>query len=570
MLRPMGLAVIAAMALTGAANLPRGVAPVVGDSLELFVASTTDMHGWMRGWDYFANRPDTTRGLSRVVTIVDSLRRAQPDRVIFVDAGDNLQGAPLATVAVRDSALPNPIIAAMNAARYDAAAIGNHEFNHGLPYLRRAIEQASFPLLAANAYAPDGRHAFAAWRMLTRGGIRVAIVGATTPGSMIWDRDKLAGRVDVRDIAPSVRNAVAEARRQGAVVVVVVMHSGLAESSSYDTVATGLPSENVAARVAREVPGIDVVVFGHTHRELADSVIGSTLLTQPRNWAASVSIARLVLTRPSPGGPWTVVSRGARIVHARGHTEDSAIVAVTQSAHERTVAYVTAPLGATPLAWRADSARVMDTPIADFVLEVERRTAGADLASGAVFSLNADFGPGAITMADIAELYPYDNNVLRAVRISGRQLRDYLEFSARYFRAADQHPDDMIDPSVPGFNFDIVQGVDYTIDISRPIGSRITNLSRGGRPVVDTDTFTMALNDYRQSGGGGYAMLRGAPVVYDQQQVIRQLLVDEVRRKGILRPEDYFKPNWRLAPDSLVGPTYRSMRRLPFDRPRTP
>src|SRR5258705_7446622 len=224
MLRPMGVAVIGIVALSGAAVGPFRVAPAAPDSLELLVASTTDMHGWMRGWDYFANRPDTARGLSRVVTIVDSLRRAYPDRVVFVDAGDNLQGAPLTTVAVRDSSRPNPIIAAMNAAGYDAAVIGNHEFNHRLPYLPRALAQTRFPMLAANAYGPDGKHAFAAWRMLTRAGVRVAIVGATTPSSMIWDRDKLLGRLEVRDIVPSVRDLVTEAREQGADVIVVVLH----------------------------------------------------------------------------------------------------------------------------------------------------------------------------------------------------------------------------------------------------------------------------------------------------------------------------------------------------------
>jgi 2',3'-cyclic-nucleotide 2'-phosphodiesterase/3'-nucleotidase len=172
-------------------------------------------------------------------------------------------------------------------------------------------------------------------------------------------------------------------------------------------------------------------------------------------------------------------------------------------------------------------------------------------------------------MADVAELYPYDNNVLRVVRISGRQLRDYLEHSARYFRQSPPR-DSLIDPRVPGFNFDIVSGVEYVIDISRPIGSRITTLARGGRRVADTDTFTLAVNDYRQSGGGGYAMLRGAPVVQDRQQSIRQLLIDEIRRRGTLRHEEYFTQTWRLAPDSLVGAAYRAMRRLPYDRPRGP
>ena len=559
-----GIVCLAACARPGAGAAPMPTARQ-GDTLDLYVASTTDVHGWLRGWDYFANAPDTTRGLSRLATIVDSLRDAHPDRVLLVDAGDLLQGTPITSVALRDSLAANPVIAAMNAMRYDAAAIGNHEFNYGLGYLDRAMAQGRFPFLAANAYKPDGRHAYTPWVMLARGGARVAVVGGTTPGSMIWDRDKLRGRVELRDIVPGVREAVAEARAQGADVVVVLLHSGLDERSSYDTVATGLPSENVSARVAREVPGVDLVVFGHTHKELPDTTIGSTLLSQPRNWAGSLSVARIRLVHDA--SRWRVTQRGARVIRARGHAESGAVLAATAGAHAQSVAYVTAPIGSTPVAWRSDSARVMDTPIIDFILEVERRASGADLASVAAFNLNADFGPGPITIADMAELYPYENNVLRAVRISGRQLREYLEFSARYFRATGAR-DSLIDPTIPGFNYDIVAGVDYVLDLSRPIGSRVTALTRDGRPVADTDSFTLALHDYRQQGGGGYAMLQGAPVVYDQQQVIRQLLIDEVRRRGVLRPEDYFTRNWRLAPDTLVDAAYRAMRRLPFDRPR--
>lgn len=547
----------------------RGAAPPVpggqADTTTLVIAGTTDVHAWLRGWDYFANAPDSARGLARAATIVDSLRAAHPGRVLLVDAGDDLQGSPLANVALRDTTLPNPIAAAMNAMRYDAATIGNHEFNYGLGYLDRFIAQARFPLLAANVYTAGGRPAYTPWVMTRPQGIPVAIVGGTTPGAMVWDADKLRGRVEVRDIVPSVRAAVAEARAAGAAAVVVVLHSGLEGASSYDTAATGLASENVTARVAREVAGIDLIVFGHSHRELGDSTIGGTLVTQPRNWAGSVSVATLTLART--GGAWRVVARRAAVIPSRGRAEHPAVVAAVDEAHRRTVAYVSAPIARTAVAWSADSARVKDVPITDLVLEVMRRVSGADLASTAAFNLNTAFGPGAVTRAAIAQLYPYDNNVLRAVRISGRQLREYLEYSARYFRE-NGRGDSLVDPRVPGFNFDIVAGVDYVIDISRPIGSRITRLERGGRAVMPTDSFTLALNDYRHAGGGGYAMLRGAPLVYDRQEVIRELIMDEVRRRGELRPEDFWTPNWRLAPDSLVGPAYRSMRQQPFDRPR--
>lgn len=535
------------------------------DTVTIVVAATTDVHGALRGWDYAADAPDSTRGLTRVATILDSLRAADAGRVVLVDAGDLLQGTAIASIAVRDSLGPNPIIAAMNALRYDAAAVGNHEFNYGLPYLERAVSQAAFPFLAANAFRPDGSPAFRPWVMLERAGIRIAIVGGTTPGSMIWDRDKLTGRVEVRDILPGVRAAVRDARSRGADAVVVVLHSGLDGPSSYDTVDTGVPSENVSARVAREIPGIDLIVFGHSHRELADTTIAGAMLMQPRNGAASVAVARLTLVRGVEGH--RVAAKRGLLVRARGHAEQPAMLAATDAAHRRATAFVRQPLGTTAVRWRADSARVKDTPILDFILEVQRRVAGTDLASTSAFNLNAEFGPGPVTMADVAELYPYENNRLRAVRITGRQLRDYLEFSARYYRA-NAPPDSLVDPAIPGFNFDIVSGVDYVIDLTRPIGSRVTSLSRQGKSVTDGDSFTLALNDYRQSGGGGYAMLQGAPLLYDGQQSIRDLLVAEIRRAGILDPAQYFRRNWRLAPDSLEGAAWRSMRRLPYDRPR--
>jgi 2',3'-cyclic-nucleotide 2'-phosphodiesterase (5'-nucleotidase family) len=493
------------------------------------------------------------------------VRSANPDRVVLVDAGDDLQGTAITSIALRDSSQPNPIVQAMNGLRYDAAVIGNHEFNYGLAYLNRAVAQATFPMLAANVYRPNGDRPYLASTVVSRAGARIAIIGATTPGSMIWDRDKLLGRVEVRDILPTVRASVSDARAGGADVVVVVLHSGLDGPSSYDTIATGVASENVSARVAREVPGIDVVVFGHSHRELSDSAINGVLVQQPRNFAGSVSIATLALARERGG--FRVVGKRGQVVRARGHAEQEAMLTLTENAHERARTHVSEALGTTPVAWRADSARVMDTPIVDFVLEVQRRVARTDLASTSAFNLNAELGPGPITRADIAALYPYENNRLRAVRITGAQLRDYLEFSARYFRAGAPR-DSLIDPSIPGFNFDIVSGVEYVIDITKPIGARLTQLTRNGQPVRDADTFTMALNDYRQSGGGGYAMLQGAPVVYDEGRLIRELLIDEVRRAGTLRPGDYFQRNWRIAPDSMAGAAYRSMRRLPYDRPR--
>jgi 2',3'-cyclic-nucleotide 2'-phosphodiesterase (5'-nucleotidase family) len=525
------------------AQIPQPVAPV-----DLVVATTTDVHGRITAWDYYANRSEAIRGLTRAATIVDSVRAANPGRVILLDAGDLLQGNPLAYVAAkvsRDRA--NPIIAAMNAMQYDAAAIGNHEYNYGVPYLDSAVRQAKFPFLSANTYRvdPAGVHAYPPWTIVERAGIKVGIVGATTPGVMLWDAENVRGRVRLGDIVPAVRDAAQEARRAGADIIIVTVHSGLNEPSSYDTVTTGVPSENVAARIASEVPGIDLVLYGHSHKEVRGSTIGKTLLIQPKNWATSVDVAHLVVSRVD--GAWRVTERRSDLVQAAVHAESPAVLAATDAIHRETVAYVTTPIGSTTERWTADSARLKDTPLIDFMLETERKAAGSDLASTAAFSTEAAMGPGPITIAQVAQLYPYDNT-LRAVRITGKQLRDYLEFSSRYYKTIASPTSPLeTEPDIPGYNFDIVSGVDYAIDVSKPVGLRVIKLEYKGVPVRDSDTFTMALNNYRQTGGGGYAMLNGAPVVYDKQQEIRQLLIDEVKRRGTIRQADYFTQNWTLV-----------------------
>ena len=542
-LRAVTLTMLALACAVPPAQLPRST-----DSVDLVIATTTDVHGRLRAWDYYANQVETVRGLTRAATIVDSVRAANPGRVILLDGGDLLQGNPLAYVAARGSRdRANPIVAAMNAMHYDAVAIGNHEYNYGVPYLDSAVRQASFPFLSANTYRinPAGSRAYRPWTIIERAGVRIGIVGATTPGVAVWDAENIRGRLRFGDIVPSVRDAVREARDAGADVVLVTVHSGLNEPSSYDTVTTGVPSENVAARIASEVPGVDFVIYGHSHKEVRGMEIGPTLLVQPKNWATSVNAAHLTVTRA--GGKWSVTSKRSDLVQAAGHAENPAVLAATDAVHRETVAYVTTPIGSTPERWSADSARLKDSPLIDFILETERKAAGSDLASTAAFSTDLTMGPGAITIAQVAQLYPYDNS-LRAVRITGKQLRDYLEVSSRYFRTPASPTSSLeTDPQIPGYNFDIVSGVDYAIDVSRLIGSRITRLDYKGMPVRDTDSFTMALNNYRQTGGGGYAMLSGAPVVYDKQQEIRQLLIDEVKSRAVIRQSDYFTPNWRIV-----------------------
>jgi 2',3'-cyclic-nucleotide 2'-phosphodiesterase/3'-nucleotidase/5'-nucleotidase len=520
----------------------------------LVVLGTTDTHGWLLPHDYFTGKP-TENGLTLLAPLIDSIRAANEGRTLLLDSGDLLQGTPLDLVYAKlQPGETHPVAAAMNALGYDASAIGNHEFNYGIEHLNRVTEQAKFPFVAANVFrAGTDEHAYRPYLIVERtvGGepVRIGITGVTPPGVAIWDRDNVKGRLDFRDIVASVRPVVAEMRRQGADLVIVAAHSGL-EGSSYDPAVTGVPIENAAAAMAREIPGIDLILMGHTHRELADTTIAGTLVMQAKNWATSLAVAELRLAR-APGGEWKVVSKHGSLLRPAPGRASPALSAVLAAADARTKEYVSRTIGTSTAEWSSRASRVEDTPIMDLINEVQRKAAGADLSGAAAFSLTSRFPKGPVTVANVAGLYIYDNT-LKALRISGAQLRQYLERSAEYYlpcpaaRCAR-----LVNPEVPGYNFDVVSGVDYALDLTRPAGERVVKLERKGKAVAPTDSFTIALNNYRASGSGGFSMFAGAPVVYDRGESIRDLLIAEVRRRGTVDPADFFHRNWEIEPASL-------------------
>lgn len=534
-------------------------------SLKLVIAATTDSHGRVRGWDYYTNSVDPMRGLTRVGTILDSLRAANPEQVVLVDAGDWLQGNPLTSAAnLAGSAKVHPVVAAMNALKYDAVVIGNHEFNFGVPFLDAVVKQARFPMLGGNVRDASGKSHFASTTSFVRNGVKVAVIGATTPGSMVWDRENLAAaKMTVTDIVPAVRKAVSDARTAGAEVVIVVLHSGLGGPSNYDAVNVDGAEENVAGRIPKEVPGVDVVVYGHSHSELIDSTVNRTLLMQPRNWAQTVGVATLSLEKN--GTKWAVTAAKGQSIQASGHVESKAVMVATEEGHQAAVKWANATIGKTTVAWRSDSARVQDSPIIDFVAEVMRREAKTDLAATTAFSLETKLAPGPITMAQLSQLYPYDNQ-LTAVRITGAQLREFLEHSAKQYRTLNADGSaptgGVVDNSIAGYNYEMLSGADYVIDLRKPIGSRITSLTFRGNPIKDTDTFTLALNNYHQNGAGGYTMLARLPVVYRKESDIRSLLIAELQRAGSLEPATYATQNWRIEPASAVAMAYAQQNRV--------
>ncbi|HEX6751457.1 MAG TPA: 5'-nucleotidase C-terminal domain-containing protein [Longimicrobium sp.] len=550
----------AAALLLLAACTPAVQAPPAGSAQTqaggtLVLMGTTDLHGWLLPYDYYTGKR-TNNSLASLVPMIDSVRAANPGRTVLVESGDLLQGNPLDFVYSRlQAGETHPLVAAMNLVGYDAAAIGNHEFNYGIPHLETAVAQARFPWLSANVFrAGTEAHAFRPYAFVERtvGGrrVKIGITSVTPPGVAIWDRDNVRGRLDFRDMVASVRPVVARMRAEGADLVLVAAHSGL-EGSSYDTATTHVPAENAAAAMAHEVLGIDVIFMGHTHREVADTTINGVLVLQAKNWGASLAVATLRL-ETGADGRWRIASRRGEILRPVEGRTDARLEAALATAHERTRAYVARQIGVSSDEWTSQMARTRDMPITDLINEVEMRVTGADLASTAAFTLTSRIPRGPVTVADVAGLYVYDNT-LKAIRISGAQLRAYLEKSAEYYLPCPAARCERVtNPAVPGYNFDVVSGVDYTLDLTQPIGRRVVRLERNGRAVAAADSFTLALNNYRASGSGGFSMLIGASVVYDRGESIRDLLIAEIQRRGRISPADVFRKNWEIIPAALA------------------
>src|SRR5918911_3082848 len=274
------------------------------------IISTTDLHGNIYPLDYYTNKPDA-RGLAKAATIIKQIRKENP-AALLLDSGDTIQGTPLEYVHnKRNNAPPDPMMLAMNALRYDAMAVGNHEYNFGLDVLEKARHEAEFPWLSANTYrAGTSEIAYQPYIIKEVGGVRVGVLGLTTPGIPNWEnRENYAG-LEFRDPVGEARRWVAVLRDKERVdLVVVAMHMGLEADLRTGEVTPGqVEHENEAIRIAEEVPGIDVILMGHTHREVPAVVINGVLLTQANRWASHVARVDIYLEHDAKGR-WRVAAK---------------------------------------------------------------------------------------------------------------------------------------------------------------------------------------------------------------------------------------------------------------------
>ena len=543
------------------------------------ILGTTDLHSHVFDWDYYLDKAysdskGNSVGVARVATLIKQQRKAKGEgHVLLVDAGDIIQGTSLGYYFARvdpiTSGSKHPMATAMNHMRYDAAALGNHEFNYGIDTLRKFEQQCHFPLLGANALdAKTLRPAFAPYtvkkiRVPGAPDIKVGILGLTNPGIALWDKDNVSGKMVFPGLVEQAKKYVPRLRALGCDVVFLTDHSGLDGSSSYGD---ELPYvENASNLVAEQVPGIDAILVGHTHVEIPSYTVKNeetgddVLLSEPYCWGYRLSVFdfELELVR----GQWKITSKTAQTLNPNTVDEDPEIKKLLEADHELVVKYVNTSVGTCTEDLSAAESCWKDVPIMDFIQQVQMDSVKAGLSTAdaalplisvaAPFSRTADIPKGSVTIKDIAGLYIYDNT-LYGKKLTGAQLKDYLEYAAKYYHQvpAGTKVDTTTLTNANSFwdyMYDVAAGVSYDIDIAQAEGSRIKNLTYNGTSVTDDQVFVVAVNNYRANGGSGYPHIASAETVYSATDQVRDLMIAYVTAKGALDPADFAAVNWKLT-----------------------
>lgn len=584
--------------------------PVQPHQVHLRILETTDLHVHVTPYDYYTDRPDPSVGLAQSGTLIDQLRRVSPNNLLF-DNGDFLQGNPMGDyIAYARGMWPgltHPVIDAMNTLGYDGAALGNHEFNYGIDFLLQSLSGANFPSVCANLVlsqsdCPRGD------RLLTRpyllldrllkdqSGmthlIHIGVIGLLPPQVAIWDHKHLHGRAVTRDILTSARAWLPEMREAGADLVIVLAHTGIGAVDAVDGM------ENAAVPLAR-IDGIDVLLTGHTHQvfpsaqfrpsPVIDPVAG-TIWGKPAVmagfWGSHVGVVDLVLERATVG--WRIAQsashaepisdtfplRAPRALVA-GRPETLAAVA---KLHAETQSYVRRPVGHSAIPLSTYFSQVTDTPAVRMVAEAQARAVQRALAGGpwadlpllsAAAPLKAGGRTGALHFTDvpagdlairhIADLYVFPN-VVRALRVSGADLILWLERAAGQFnRIAPGAADAMLlNPDCPSYNFDLIWGVSFQIDLTvpsrfdpagnltEPDAHRIRNLTLNGRPIDRDADHIIATNDYRANGGGAFPGAGADRVIHETTLRNRDALLDLIRNEAA--PSCLPAGTWSFAP----------------------
>jgi len=594
-------------------------------TVDLRILETTDLHSNMMDFDYYKDTPTEKFGLVRTATLIHAARQ-QVKNSVLVDNGDIIQGSPLgdymAAKGLKAGEI-HPVYKALNTLDYSVGNLGNHEFNYGLPYLKKALAGARFPYVNANVIdVKTGKPLFTPYlikstRVVDRDGkaqtVKIGYIGFVPPQIMVWDKANLQGKVRVDDITETARRYVPEMRAQGADIIVAIPHSGLS-SEPYHAMA-----ENSVYYLS-QVEGINAIMFGHAHAvfpgsdfasikgaDVAQGTLNGIPAVMPGMWGDHLGVVDLVLNNDS--GRWQVSSGKAEarpIFDAAAKkslaAEDPALVTLLADDHRATREFVGKPIGKSADVMYSYLSLVQDDPTVQIVNNAQRAyvehfiQGDPDLGGLPVLSAAAPFKAGGrkndpasyvevekgpLTFRNAADLYLYPNTLV-VMKISGAQVKEWLECSAGQFNQIDPHSSktqSLINWDFRTYNFDVIDGVSYQIDITQPArydaecqlihpqASRIRQLSWQGKPIDPQATFLVATNNYRAYGGkfagtGDKYIAFASPD--ENRSVVAAYISAETKKQGEVRPQA--DNNWLLAPISSSTPLDIRFETAPGDK----
>ncbi|OAT20105.1 2',3'-cyclic-nucleotide 2'-phosphodiesterase [Buttiauxella gaviniae ATCC 51604] len=573
-------------------------------TVDLRILETSDLHSNMMDFDYYKDTPTEKFGLVRTASLINAARGETVNSVL-VDNGDLIQGSPLgdymAAKGLKKGDI-HPVYKALNTLDYAVGNLGNHEFNYGLDYLHMALSGAKFPYVNANIIdAKTNKPLFTPYVIKEtvvkdKDGkeqtLRIGYIGFVPPQIMTWDKTNLEGKVTVKDITETARQYVPEMRKLGADLVVVIAHSGLS-SDPYHAMA-----ENSVYYLS-EVPGVDAILFGHAHAvfpgkdfanikgvDLEKGTLNGIPAVMPGMWGDHLGVVDLVLNNDS--GAWKVTSSKAEarpiydsVAKKALVPEDAKLVEVMKHDHDATREFVSKPIGKSSDNMYSYLALVQDDPTVQVVNNaqlayVEKYIQGdPDLANLPVLSAAAPFKVGGrkndpasfvevekgqLTFRNAADLYLYPNTLV-VVKATGKEVKEWLECSAGQFNQIDVNstkPQSLINwDGFRTYNFDVIDGVDYQIDVSQPArydgecqmvnpkAERIKGLTFKGKPVDPNATFLVATNNYR-AYGGKFAGTGDSHIAFASPDENRSVLANWITASKEIHPAA--DNNWRLAP----------------------
>jgi 2',3'-cyclic-nucleotide 2'-phosphodiesterase (5'-nucleotidase family) len=528
------------------------LSPARAEEARVVLLHTTDLHGALTPWDYLEDRP-AVRGLTKIASLVRTIR-AEGAPTLLLDAGDCIQGGIEYGRPGRPE--PDPMMAAMNRMGYDAMAIGNHEFDFGLAELEQARKTATFPWLAANIVrAADGQPAFGTSWIGAPGGVRVGVVGITTPAIPFLADTGNASGLRILPPVEAARREVERLRSSGSCdVVVILAHTGLERDpvtgAELPSVA---PSENWGYRLAKEVPGTDVVILGHSHAVVPSQRVGGTLVTQAGRWAEQLGRVDLVLTRGSAAERWKLASSSAQMIAVTDSVpEDEEVAAIAKTPHDAARRALGGVVCTAAREIGAPRARWDDGPLWELIQRAQLAASGADVSLATLADPAVRFGPGPVKVRDLLRAIVYQNR-LTVLELTGRDLRKALEQSARSLAKYDSTS------APPSDRFDAAEGVSYELDLTQPPDHRVRNLTFQGAPLDPERRLKVVVNDYRANGGGGYDLLREAPRAWRSAGTMPEILADYVQGKTL---DGSFTRNWTVLPKYLRVPERPLIERL--------